>query len=145
MRACRARLFSARSSLLIFEFSLTLNITKAFLAVFAIGLMPTFGLAAEQELPKEVSTFLEERESCDHWRGEEGYDKERRAEIDWSICQSCPGTDSKLALLKKKYRADKATMDKLAELEPRIEPNDKGATKRFCPSLKRPKSLDDNQ
>lgn len=119
--------------------------TKALLAVFAIGLMPMFGLAAEQELPREVSTFLEERESCDHWRGEEGYEKERRAAIDWSICQSCPGTDSKLALLKKKYRADRATMDKLTELEPKIEPNDKGATKRFCRSLKKPKSLDDDQ
>jgi hypothetical protein len=120
-----------------------LNITKAFLAVFAISLMPMFCLAAEQELPKEVSTLLEERESCDHWRGEEGYDKERRAEIAWSICHSCPGTDSKLAVLKKKYRA--VTMDKLAKLEPKIEPDDKAATMRFCRSLKKPKSLDDDQ
>ncbi len=36
-------------------------------------------------------------------------------------------------------------MDKLTELEPKIEPNDKGATKRFCRSLKKPKSLDDDQ
>jgi hypothetical protein len=119
--------------------------TKAFLALLAIGLVPLIGLAAEQELPKEVSTFLEKRESCDHWRGEEGYDNERRAEIDWSICQSCPRTDSKLALLKKKYRADKASMNKLAELEPRIEPDDKDATKRVCRGLKKPKSLDDGQ
>jgi|SRR5471032_3170745 len=118
---------------------------KAFLAVFAIGLMPMFGFAAAQELPKDVTSFLEERESCDHWRGEEGYDNERRAEIDWSICQSCPGTDLKLASLKKKYRADKATMDKLAELETQIEPVDKAATRRFCRSLKKPTSLDEDQ
>lgn len=116
----------------------------AFLAMFVIGVMPIFGLAAEQKLPEEVTTFLDQRESCDHWRGEEGYDKERRAEIDWSVCQSCPGTDSKLAVLKKKYRANKVVMDKLFELEPAIEPDDKGATMRFCRSLKKPKSLDDD-
>lgn len=116
--------------------------TKVFLAVFVIGLMPMFGLAAEQKLPKDVSTFLEERESCDHWRGEEGYDKERRTEIDWSICQSCPGTDSKLALLRKKYLANRATIDKLSQLELKIESDDKAASERFCHSLKKPKSLD---
>jgi hypothetical protein len=36
-------------------------------------------------------------------------------------------------------------MNKLAELEPRIEPDDKDATKRFCRGLKKPKSLDDGQ
>src|SRR4051812_5521281 len=96
---------------------------NAFLAVFVIGVMPIFGLAAEQKLPEEVTTFLDQRESCDHWRSEEGYDRERRAEIDWSVCQSCPGTDSKLAVLKKKYKASKVAMDKLVELEPAIEPD----------------------
>jgi hypothetical protein len=118
---------------------------KVFLAAFVIGLIPILGFAAIKEMPKDVATFLEKRESCDHWRGEEGYDKERRAEIDWSLCQSCPGTDSKLALLKKKYRDDKAMMDKLAEFESEIEPVDKAATSRFCRSLKKPKSLDEDQ
>jgi hypothetical protein len=118
--------------------------TNALLAVFAMALLPMPGFAAS-ELPNEVTSFLEERESCDHWRGEEGYDKERRAEIDWSICQSCPGTDSKLALLKKKYRTDKASMSKLSELDSEIEPNDKASTKRFCRALKKPKSLDGDQ
>ena len=118
---------------------------KAILAVFAIGSMPMICLAAAHELPKDVVSFLDERESCDHWRGEESYGKDRKAEIDWSVCQSCPGTDSKLASLKKKYQADKATMDKLADLEPQIEPVDKAATRRFCHSLKKPKSLDGDQ
>lgn len=119
--------------------------TKAFLAVLTLGLIPMFGMAEERDLPNEVSTFLQKRESCDHWRGEEGYDKERRAEINWSICQSCAGTDSELAQLKKKYGADKASIDKLGELEPKIEPDDKEATRRFCSSIKKPKSLDDTQ
>lgn len=116
---------------------------KAYLAALAVGLIPMINRAAGAEPPKEVSLFLNERESCDHWRGEEGHDKERRAEIGWSICQSCPGTDSKLVALKKKYRADEDIMKTLAELEPKIEPDDKGATQRFCRSLKKPKSLDD--
>lgn len=118
---------------------------KAFLVVLAVGLIPMSSRAADVEPPKEVSSFLEKRESCDHWRGEEGYDKQRRAEIDWSICQSCPGTDSKLVVLKEKYRADKAIMEKLAKLEPKIEPDDKGTTQRFCRSLEQPKSQDDVQ
>jgi hypothetical protein len=93
---------------------------KAFLEVLAVGLIPMFSRAAAVELPNEVSSFLEERESCAHWRGEEGYNKERRAEIDWSICQSCPGTDSKPSVLRKKYRTDKVIMEKLTELEPRL-------------------------
>ena len=113
--------------------------------MLTIGLLPLLSLAAEQELPKDVGTFLAERESCDHWRGEEGYDEERRAEIDRSICQSCPGTDSKLSLLKKKYLTNKAIMDKLAELEPWTEPNNKGSAAQFCSSLKKPKSLGDDQ
>jgi hypothetical protein len=117
---------------------------KTLFAVLAVGLIPLFSRAAGVEPPKEVSSFLKERESCDHWRGE-GYDKDRRAEIGCSICQSCPGTDSKFVALKKKYQADKYIVEKLAELERKIEADDKGATQRFCRSLKKPKSLDDVQ
>ncbi|GHT91120.1 hypothetical protein AGMMS49545_06330 [Betaproteobacteria bacterium] len=78
-------------------------------------------------------------ESCDHWRGESGYDKERQAEIDWATCQSCQGTDAELARLKKKYKADAQVMEALNELEVEIEPKDKVAAKRFCVSTKKPK------
>jgi len=89
-------------------------------------------------LQKEVQTFLERRESCDHWRGEHGYDKERQKDIDWAICQSCVGTDAELARLKRKYQRTAPVMEALAPFEPRIEPADKAATARFCKSTRRP-------
>ena len=62
----------------------------------ALTLLLAAALSAAAEpaaLPDDVSAFLAERESCDHWRGEEGYDAARRAEISWSVCQYCAGTD----------------------------------------------------
>jgi hypothetical protein len=89
--------------------------------------------------PKEVYGFLELRKSCDHWRGEFGYDKERQADIDWSVCQSCQGTDAELARLKKKYRSNTTAMAALDELDEKIEPKDKAAARRFCKSTRKPK------
>jgi len=87
--------------------------------------------AVPGDLPAEVSNFLAERESCDHWRGEDGYDPARRAEINWSVCQYCAGTDHKLAHLKKKYRSSKVVMDRLVDLEPQVEMH-REAAKRQC-------------
>ncbi|MDO8651015.1 MAG: hypothetical protein Q7R66_02360 [Undibacterium sp.] len=42
-----------------------------------IGFVQISGWAAPSVFPKDVSVFLAERESCDHFRGEDGYDKER--------------------------------------------------------------------
>ena len=93
---------------------------------------------AEDALPKDVSSFLELRESCDHWRGEYGYDKERQADINWSICQSCSGTDAKLAKLKHKYKNQENILTKLNELESEIEPKDKSAARQFCKKTRKP-------
>src|SRR6266403_1776927 len=100
--------------------------------VLALLWLGIAGAADNVGLPTEVSAFLERRESCDHWRGERGYDEERQADIDWALCRACPGTDAQLARLKKKYAANKAVMQKLSEFEPNIEPKDKVAAQRFC-------------
>ena len=89
-------------------------------------------------LPKDVTDFLSTRESCDHWRGEEGYDDERKAEIAWATCQTCQGTDAKLAGLKRKYRTNVKIIEKLSEFESKIEPDDKAAARAFCRNTKRP-------
>ena len=89
-------------------------------------------------LPKDVSSFLKLRESCDHWRGEYGYDEERQADINWSVCQSCPRTDAKLAKLKHKYRGNEKVLEKLNKLEPEIEPKDKSEARRLCKKTRKP-------
>jgi hypothetical protein len=97
---------------------------KTIVLLFLSGALQLSAWAAPPQLPTDVATFLEERESCDHWRGEEGYDPERRAEISWSVCTYCTGTDSRLAGLKRKYHGSKAVMSRLDELESRIEYRD---------------------
>jgi hypothetical protein len=98
------------------------------------------GFAADaQGLPRDVSAFLDRRESCDHWRGEFGYDAERQAHINWALCQACTGTDAQLARLKKKYRADTEVTERLAIFEPVIEAKDKREARRFCSKTRKPK------
>ena len=89
-------------------------------------------------MPRDVREFVDERESCDHWRGEEGYDDERKAEIARATCQACQGTDSKLACLKRKYRANARIIEKLSAFDPKIEPDNKTAAREFCRATKKP-------
>jgi hypothetical protein len=95
-------------------------------------------IAGEVSMPADVQSYLDRREACDHWRGEYGYDKERQADIDWSICQTCPGSDAALALLKKKYRSNGAVMARLNTLEEQIELPDKAEAKAFCSRTRKP-------
>ena len=107
-----------------------------------VGLLLLFASTASwagpTPLPRDVQSFAELRESCDHWRGESGYDEERQKDIDWSICQSCRGTDAELARLKRKYRHSARVMDALAAYDPHVEPEDKAAVERFCKMTRKP-------
>lgn len=87
---------------------------------------------ANESLPKDISRFIAQREACDHWRGEYGYDEERQADIDAAVCETCVGTDERLAKLKQKYKGKKEILAKLAEFEPDIEPEDTSQTADFC-------------
>lgn len=101
-------------------------------------LVAGLGQATPSPFPKDVRDFLARRESCDHRRGEEGYDDERKAEIAWATCQECQGTDAALAALKRKYRGNATIIEKLGEFDSKIEPDDKDAAMKFCRSTKRP-------
>ncbi|MGM9482063.1 hypothetical protein ACS5PN_12825 [Roseateles sp. NT4] len=94
--------------------------------------------AAPSPLPKEVQTLVDQREACDHYRGQRGFDAERQKDIDWSVCQSCPGTDAELARLKQKYKGNAHVTQALAGLEPRVEPDDKAAQAKFCQATRKP-------
>ena len=76
---------------------------------------------AQAQWPSDVASFIERRDGCDHFRGEEPYDKERRKFLHHRILELCGETDKQLALLKKKYRANKTVIAKLNEYEPKIE------------------------
>jgi hypothetical protein len=87
---------------------------------------------AAESLPRDVNSFIEQREACDHWRGEYGYDEERQAEIDMAVCETCVGTDERLAKLKRKYKAQQGIITRLNEFEADIEPEDKAVNAAFC-------------
>ncbi|BBF71269.1 hypothetical protein SBA_ch1_34690 [Sphingomonas bisphenolicum] len=71
--------------------------------------------------PQEVTAFMVDRDGCDHFRGEEPYDAERRAYIAENIAELCSGTDAKLAMLRRRYAGDRSVTAALRGYEDRIE------------------------
>ena len=83
--------------------------------------MATFSAAAE--LPMDMAAFVERRDACNHFRGEETYDAERAAFVEKKLIELCTGTDKELAQLKEKYACVSELLPKLNEYETQIEPN----------------------
>ena len=80
------------------------------------------------DYPHEVRAFLDQRDKCDHFRGEpwpEGNDPRavtRRKDLLDAMATSCRGTDARLIELRITYRDDADIIGALAELESDIEP-----------------------
>ena len=90
------------------------------LLLFALSTSPV------TDLPQEVSSFVAERDACDHFRGEpiEGDSKDqkdRRAFVLNSLEIYCSGTDRRLAALKARYSSNPAVMAALGKYDPAIE------------------------
>ena len=87
--------------------------------------VPCYTAASDQadEWPEDVASFIEQRDLCDHFRGEEPYDEERKKFLEKNIMELCTGTDSKLVDLKEKYRGNSAIIECLSLYEDDIEPN----------------------
>ncbi|MGI4846343.1 MAG: hypothetical protein ACRYF7_23875 [Janthinobacterium lividum] len=94
---------------------------KAALATFCFGLGSA--IAADAKLPSDVAKYVEQREGCDHFRGEipDPPDKQRMREIEREIRKLCTGTDKKLVQLKRKYARNQSIMKRLNEFEEKIE------------------------
>ncbi|WP_144634311.1 hypothetical protein [Bordetella genomosp. 13] len=74
-----------------------------------------------QTLPGDVRTFIERRERCDHFRGEDPTDDKRFEEISAALDRYCTGTDAELKKLKAAYKGDAAVQKALSAYEPDIE------------------------
>jgi len=72
-------------------------------------------------LPDDVVKFIERRDLCDHFRGEEPYDSERAEFLANAIRRDCTGTDTALAALMAKYQNDSEILAELSTYEPNIE------------------------
>jgi len=90
---------------------------------YVLDLPPSDGAADAQPFPDEVTRYMVDRDSCDHFRGEEAYDTERLAYLQENIAELCTGTDARLALLRQLYARDPAVMSALSGYDDRIEGN----------------------
>ncbi len=84
-------------------------------------LVTSTGLWAQAKFPADVARFTEQRDGCDHFRGEYPYDEERRQFLQKNMNALCKGSDARLAQLKKKYAGHPAIVAKLNDYEERIE------------------------
>ena len=71
----------------------------------------------EEVLKDDVDKFIERREACEHFIGEEPYDDERRAFLNKSIQETCTGTNAELQALKDKYSDKPNILKKLMPFE----------------------------
>lgn len=86
-----------------------------------LDLPPSQDSAGVEPFPQEVTAFMVDRDGCDHFRGEEPYDAERRAYIAENVAELCTGTDARLALLRRRYAEDPAVIAALKGYDDRIE------------------------
>lgn len=99
-----------------------LRLQRSFAVIDWLAIPVLFVAAAQVPLPEDVAAFIGRRQLCDHFRGEEPYDAERRAFLDDQMHALCHGTDHELARLRAAYATRADVLDQLAEFEDRIEP-----------------------
>lgn len=76
---------------------------------------------SSSRLPDEVSQFMERRNLCEHFLGEEPYDEERRKFLMKNLKKYCTGTDKELSSVRNKYKNNEAVLNALAGYEDNIE------------------------
>ena len=88
------------------------------------GLVLLIGARAAEAgaaLPPDIRAFQKDRQSCEHFMGEEPYDAERQQFIGAALKRYCGGTDRRLAALKRKYAGDQAVLKALSIYAVKIE------------------------
>lgn len=69
------------------------------------------------ELPADAAAFVRRREECEHFLGEEPYDRERREYLAGAVRDTCGGGNRELRTLRQKYRSDAAILQALSGYE----------------------------
>jgi hypothetical protein len=97
------------------------NITISIVAsvVILTALCPSIAWADDNRtLPEDVKKFIERRDECHHWAGEEPYDKARAKQIDKAMTGlKCDSIERDVAALRRKYTAEAAVQSALANTE----------------------------
>ncbi len=92
-------------------------IVRALLLAAAFPLPSPATDAALAKAPREIGVFLERRAECEHWGGEEPYDKARLAEITRAVRKlRCDRLEAEQRALLRKY-AGRPAVVRLLEAE----------------------------
>ncbi|MEY4561810.1 MAG: hypothetical protein RLZZ618_1087 [Pseudomonadota bacterium] len=85
----------------------------------AMGAEPTAAPApaSAKALPPDVARFIEQADLCEHFLGEEPYDKARARELARNIAQYCKGKARQLARLRARYAQQPEVIKSLAGYE----------------------------
>jgi hypothetical protein len=76
-----------------------------------LAAMVCLSSAAIAATPRDVARYIDRREGCNHWAGEEGYDAARRAEINKAIAElRCTALDHDEKDLRHRYRHNPAAL-----------------------------------
>lgn len=80
-------------------------------------------VSAQETYPKEITIFIENREQCDHLRGEISGEAsiDDTRELNAGLEKYCRGTDKHLNALKGKYKTNPEVLKKLNEFDAEIE------------------------
>ncbi|QEI04407.1 hypothetical protein FXN63_00060 [Pigmentiphaga aceris] len=72
-----------------------------------------------KRFPPEVEKFLNRAEECEHWAGEEPYDKDRRKEIEAALDElRCDSIEAEKQTLQQRYRKNPAVLKALDDVDP---------------------------
>lgn len=85
------------------------------LTLFTAVFLVSQGIYAKELYPKEVSDFIEKRDTCDYFRGEVSGepDIDNARHLNKQLDKYCKGTDQLLKKLKLKYKNHKSVLEKL--------------------------------
>lgn len=97
-------------------------------SVIALAMMSSGFATGIADYPSDVEDFIDRRELCDHFRGEEPYDADRARFLAEQIRKTCAGTDAELQTLKQKYKDDEEIMQILDRFEEKVEPKNVRST-----------------
>jgi hypothetical protein len=95
--------------------------TNIFASLIGLALMSNSFATGIPDYPFDVEEFIDRREICDHFRGEEPYDADRAKFLTEQIMETCTGTDNELQKLKQKYKDNDDILQLLNGFEEEIE------------------------
>lgn len=76
-----------------------------------VPLLLLFTVAPALAAPRDIAVYVDRRKACNHWAGEEPYDKARAAEINKAVAKlKCDALDGEEKVLLRRYRHSPARL-----------------------------------